>query len=292
MNKGVQKMDKRAIFITYTKIILGSLIVSLPMPFLLVPNDVVLGGIGGLTVIVYHFTGWPLGVLTLALNAPFFILAFFFLGRSFIAKAFLGVFSVSVFIQLFSMIDFVLTRDPLLIALVSGVLIGIGAGLFISAGGSGGGIDLLARMIMKKFPDRFSMGQIIMCFDFSIVFLGAAIFRRLDNAIYALLTIFIVIKLIDLILYGINYAKVAYIISEQGDEIRQLLMANTTRGVTILRGEGGYSGREKSVLLCAIKQKSQITELRRIVYSADPDAFMIIQEAREVFGLGFSDGTE
>jgi len=285
-------MDKRAVLLTYTKIILGSLIASLPMPFLLVPNNVVLGGVGGLTVIVHHFTGWPLGVLLFALNAPLFVLAFFFLGRAFIARAFLGVLSSSVFVQLFSMIDFVLTYDPLLIALVSGVLIGVGAGLFISAGGSGGGIDLLARMVMKKFPDRFSMGQVIMCFDFSIVLLGAFVFRRLDNAIYALLTIFIIVKLVDLILYGINYAKVAYIISEHGDDIRQLLMDNTTRGVTILRGEGGYSGREKSVLICAIKQKQQITELKRIVYSADPSAFMIIQEAREVFGLGFSDGTE
>jgi len=285
-------MDKRAALITYVKIILGSLIASLPMPFLLVPNNVVLGGVGGLTVIVHHFTGWPLGVLLFALNAPLFVLAFFFLGRSFIAKAFLGVASSSVFVQLFSMIDFVLTHDPLLIALVSGVFIGIGAGIFISAGGSGGGIDLLARMVMKKFPDRFSLGQVIMCFDFSIVLIGALVFRRLDNTIYALLTIFIIIKLIDLILYGINYAKVAYIISEHGDEIRKLLIDNTTRGITILRGEGGYSGREKSVLICAIKQKQQITELKRIVYSTDPVAFMIIQEAREVFGLGFSDGTE
>jgi len=284
-------MNRKAELISCLKILIGAFIVSIPMPFLLVPNNLVLGGIGGITVIIHHYTGWPLGVLLMALNAPIFVFAWFFLGRKYIAKAFLGVFSSSVFVQILSMFDFVLTYDILLVALVSGVLIGIGAGLLLSAGGSGGGIDLIVRMILKKFPDRFSMGQIIMVFDFSIVALGAFVFRRLDNAIYALLTIFIIIKLVDLILYGINYAKVAYIISEHGDEIRHLLMESTTRGVTILRGEGGYSKREKSVLICAIKQKQQITELKRIVYAADPEAFMIIQEAREVFGLGFADGT-
>jgi len=285
-------MNKRAELISCIKIFIGSLILSIPMPFLLAPNNVVLGGVGGITVIVHHFTGWPLGILLLALNVPLFAIAWFFLGHKPIAKAFLGVFFSSVFVQIFSMFDFVITYDPLLVALVSGVLIGIGAGIILAAGGSGGGFDLITRVIMKKFPDRFSMGQILMCIDFTIVAMGALVFRRLDNSMYALLTIFVIIKLVDLILYGINYAKVAYIISEHGDEIRKSLMESTTRGVTIIRGEGGYSGREKSMLICAIKQKSQITELKRIVYTADPSAFMIIQDAREVFGLGFADATE
>jgi len=280
-------MKQNGQVLSYIKILIGSALCAIPLPLFLLPNNVVLGGVGGITVILYQLMGWPPGLLMIILNAPAFLLAFFHLGRQFFIKASVGVLISSILVQILTPLNIPATHDPLLVAVYSGLLIGVGAGIILTAGSSGGGMDMVARVILQKYPDRFSLGQIIMFFDFCVILAGALIFQRWDNAMYAMITIFIIIKIVDAILYGVNFAKVAYIISEEGDAIVTRIMQEMVRGVTVLRGEGGYSGREKSVLICAIKQKQQITELKRIVYGVDPNAFIIIQEAREVLGSGF-----
>ena len=284
-------MNVKAEVISYIKILIGSALTAITLPLFLLPNNVVLGGIGGITVILYRLFALPPGLMMLLINAPIFLLAFFHLGRAFLIKASVGVLLSSVLIQVLTPLNFPATADPFLVTVYSGILIGIGAGLILSTGSSGGGVDILARVIRKKYPN-FSIGQLILIFDFCVVLTGALVFGRWDNAMYAMLTIFIIIKIIDAILYGINYAKVVHIISEHGDAIGERIVQEMVRGVTILRGVGGYSGREKSVLICAIKQKQQITEIKRIVYSVDPDAFIIIHEAREVLGRGFMNADE
>jgi len=248
----------------------------------------VLGGVSGLATIVHYLTGWPAGMLIALINVPIFVLALIFCGRSLVLYSFLGVITTSVLVDAFAVIGFVVTDNLLLVAVYSGVLVGTGGGLLLSAGASAGGTDLAARVIHTKWPNR-SLGQFILILDASIVALGALVFRRYESALFAGIAIFIMIRIVDYMLYDRDMAKLVYIISEShGDEIREKITRDMKRGVTILHGAGGHSGREKMVLLCALKGKLHIIRLKRDVKLIDPDAFVIISDAKEVVGRGFS----
>lgn len=271
----------------YIKIVLGCLLASIPMPFFLLPNNVVLGGVGGVSQIIYHFTGFPPGIMFFLFNIPIFLVATKSLGKPFIFRALLSVVLSSFVIDFFRMFNFVATTDPFLVALYSGILIGVGVGLLLSADSSAGGIDVLAKMIHKKRPD-LSLGQVIMMFDFSVITLGVFVFRSLDLAMYAFFTIFIMIQIIDFILSFGRHAEVCYIITKQKDLLQNSIVDTLKHGVTILPAVGGYSGDEKTVLICAIRNKKQIITLKKLVHELDPDAFFYIHGTKNIFGHGFT----
>ena len=163
---------------------------------------------------------------------------------------------------------------------------GAGLGLVFSAGASTGGSDIIARLLAIKLP-HLNLGQLLMLVDFFVVIISAAVFGSYESALYALIAIFLSSKVIDIILYGFNYAKVAYIISDNPAEMGQKITDKLGRGATVLYGRGAYSGKDKEIIMCAIKRQ-QIVDLKRTVQEVDEGAFLIISEAREVFGLGFS----
>jgi len=281
-------MDWQKHVVKCAKITLGGALVSVGLQFFLVPNSMVLGGVSGLATIVHYLTGWPTGLLIALMNIPIFVLALIFCGRSLVLYSFLGVITTSVLVDAFAMTEFVVTDNLLLVAVYSGVLLGTGGGLMLSAGASAGGTDLAARVIHTKLPNR-SLGQFILLIDASIIALGALVFGRYESALFAGIAIFILIRIIDYMLYDRDMAKLVYIISEScGDEIREKITRDMNRGVTLLHGEGGHSGREKTVLLCAMKGRLHIIRLKQDVKAIDPEAFVIIGDVKEVLGRGFS----
>lgn len=164
---------------------------------------------------------------------------------------------------------------------------GIGLGIVYRTGATTGGTDILAKLIRQKFP-YINMGTLLLIIDIAIITTYAAIFDKLESALYALITMFIAAKIIDIVLYGASMSKLCYIISDNSDEIRDFIFKTLDRGVTFLNGAGGYSGKNKKVVMCVIRPR-QIVELRAAINTIAPDAFIIITDAKEVFGNGFSD---
>jgi len=239
-------------------------------------------------MILHHLTGLPSGIMIIVMNIPLFLIAWKMFGFRFMLFAAFGLVLSSTAIDLFAYYlgSIRPTEDLLLSSVYGGAVMGLGIGLIISAGSTTGGSDLAARMFRRRRPD-ISIGRMIMVMDAAVIIFGAIILQRYESAMYAMFVTIISNRIVDAVLYGVNYAKVLYIISDKDTQIREKI-TSMQRGVTVLKGVGGYTGNEKTVLLCAVKQNQKITEIKRVVYSLDPHAFIIIHEAREVLGLGFA----
>lgn len=177
--------------------------------------------------------------------------------------------------------------EPLLASLYGGLLLGVSYGVIFRHGGSTGGVDIAARLLKLRFS-YLPIGRLILVLDLVIIAVSAVVFGTVDSALYGLVALYISTILMDFVLYGMNKAKFAYIISDLSDEIASAITQGLSRGVTILEGKGAYSGTEKKVLLCAFK-KHQIMDLKRTVKEIDPNAFLIVSEAYEVLGVGFEE---
>ena len=271
----------------YVKIFVGAALIGIALHFFLIPNNIVLGGVSGLTVILHYLTGIPAGVIFFGINFPVFLIAFRSLGKDYILHAFLGIALCSIIVDVLAFLPFVATSDIFLISIYSAVLIGFGVGLVLSANSSAGGSDIIARMVNKKRPD-FSVGLVILIFDFTVVAIGVAVFRNLNHALYAFFTIFLLIQIINFVLSFHRHGKVCYIITEKGEEIQQAIVHILQQGATAIEAEGCYSGKEKNMLICVIRQKQEMIKLKRTVKEIDPDAFVIIHDAKEVFGQKFA----
>jgi len=237
-------------------------------------------------MILNRLLSTPVGLVTITLNIPLFILAWKRIGTNFLIGSIMGLVLSSGILDLFELVPpIVLTTNPLLAGIFGGVISGFGQGLIYSAGGSTGGVDIIAKVLRHYFP-YIDYGRIIMGLSAVIFIAYALVFEAYENALYSVFTSFIVSRMVDTVLYGLNYSKVCYIISEKSGEISDAITRELSRGVTLLYGRGAFSGKDKMILLCAIK-KQQILDLKRVVKRIDPDAFMIITEAREVLGYGF-----
>ena len=270
----------------FLTILVGAILDAAGISFLLYPNGVIMGGIMGIAMILNRLLSTPVGLVTITLNIPLFILAWKRIGTNFLIGSIMGLVLSSGILDLFELVPpIVLTTNPLLAGIFGGVISGFGQGLIYSAGGSTGGVDIIAKVLRHYFP-YIDYGRIIMGLSAVIFIAYALVFEAYENALYSVFTSFIVSRMVDTVLYGLNYSKVCYIISEKSGEISDAITRELSRGVTLLYGRGAFSGKDKMILLCAIK-KQQILDLKRVVKRIDPDAFMIITEAREVLGYGF-----
>ncbi|MBO6011557.1 MAG: YitT family protein, partial [Oscillospiraceae bacterium] len=272
-------------------IAIGTFIYGLGVNFLMRPNGIISGGITGIAMVInYALPVIPIGVMIFVINIPIFIVGFKVLGWRFLLASLVGMLGLSVFIDLIELFSFPLTDNPLLAALFSGVITGFGLGLVFLVGASTGGTDIIVKVVRQKHQ-HFNLGTLVLILDVIIILIYAVTFRMFEAGMYSLIAIFIESKLIDVVLYGVNYGKVVYIISDKAEEINKAINEEMDRGVTKLYGEGGYSGEKKTVLLVAIKRR-QITKLKQIIKKADPKAFVIMTESREVLGEGFQKNEE
>lgn len=266
--------------------VVGSLIFSLGFSFFLQPNDMSPGGISGLSLVVVELLGFgSVGTLSILINLPLFILGGLKIGKRFFCGSLLGMLLSSVLIDAFSLLN-VAPVEPLLGVLYGGVLCGLGLGVVFVNGTSTGGSDILVRLLKLKYRN-VPIGQISMSFDAIVVVLTGLVFRDVTKALYTGVTVYICGKVIDAVVYRFDYSNVALIISREYEAIAVAIGEKLDRGATFLHGEGSYSHTQTKVVLAAVK-KQQIAELKELVVELDPNAFIIVQEAHQVLGDGFS----
>lgn len=266
--------------------LVGSAIFSLGFALFLAPNDMNAGGISGLAMVAVELFGFgSVGILSIIINLPLFLLAGLKIGRKFFAGSLLGMVLSSVMIDAFSMIPFS-PPEPLIGAIYGGVICGLGLGVVFMCGTSTGGSDILVRLLKLKYRN-VPIGQISMCFDAVVVILTGLVFQDVTKALYTGVTVFVTSRVIDAVVYRFDYTKVALIISDQHETIAKEIGLRLDRGATFLHGEGSYSGKQIKVILSAVKRQ-QLAELKDLVTSIDPNAFIIVQEAHQVLGDGFS----
>ena len=270
------------IFVT----ILGSSIFALGFSLFLLPNDMSSGGVSGLSMVLVELLGFgSVGTISILINLPLFILGGLKIGKQFFAGSLIGMVLSSVLIDAFALIPFP-TPEPLLGCIYGGVLVGLGLGLVFICGSSTGGSDILIRLLKLRYRN-VPIGQISICFDAIVVVLTGIVFKDVSKALYTGFSAFIVGKVIDAVIYNFDYSKVVLVITTKYDEIAEAIGEKLDRGATFLHGEGSYSHTPTKVVLAAVK-KQQIAELKELVMEIDPRAFLIVQEAHQVLGDGFS----
>lgn len=266
--------------------ILGSAMFAAGFALFLQPNDMNSGGISGLAMIVVELLDFgSVGTLSILINLPLFLLGGLKIGKRFFAGSLLGMILSSVLIDLIAAFPMPQT-DPLIGAIYGGVVCGLGLGIVFTAGASTGGSDILVRLLKLRFRN-VPIGQISMSFDAIVVVLTGLVFGDVRNALYTGITVYLCGKVIDGVVYRFDYSDVALIISSEYEQIAEAIGEKLDRGATFLHGEGSYSHKDTKVVLAAVK-KQQIAELKELVMEIDPKAFLIVQEAHQVLGDGFS----
>lgn len=271
----------------YTLVVVGSALFAVGFQLFLYPNDIIGGGVAGIAMIINYLSGLPVGVMTIILNIPLFIVAWRQFGTRFVIGSFVGMMLSSVFVDLLAMVKYTPTDDMLLACFIGGAVKGLGLGLVYYSGATTGGMDIVAKFMRLKFP-YINFGTLMLLMDAVIVAVFAVIFNKVEAAMYAVIAMFVGSKAMDLVLYGVGNSNVCYIISEKSEQLISDITDHLHRGVTILEGEGAYSHRNKQVLLCVVK-RTQIAEIRKIIKNVDENAFFIVTDAKSVFGKGFGD---
>ncbi|HWR42458.1 YitT family protein [Sporomusa sp.] len=269
----------------YLGIVLGTVITALALNIFLIPNKVAAGGVSGLATVFHYAFGLPVGMTMLALNIPLFFASVKILGTRFGINTLLGAAVLSISIDLTAPFTRILTSDLLLNSLYGGVLSGIGMGLVFKFKGTTAGTDLAAAIINKL--TGISVGQALLGVDFFVIALAGFVFESAELSLYALISLFVTTQIIDLVQEGPSTAKAFFIMSNSPEAVADAIMAELGRGVTFLSGRGGYTQTDRDVVFCVVST-SEVTLVKDLVYRIDRQAFVIVADAHEVLGEGFT----
>jgi len=265
--------------------IAGSAVFAAGFAFFLEPNDLSPGGISGLALLLVELTGFgSVGVLSILMNLPLFVLGGLKIGKQFFVGSLIGMVLSSLLIDGFAAMQLPAV-EPVIAIIYGGVICGLGLGLVFVNGTSTGGSDILVRLLKLRYRN-VPIGQISLTFDAAVVLLTGLVFRDMNKALYTGITVYLCGKMVDAVVYRFDYSKVALIISREYEAIAREIGIKLERGATFLHGEGSYSGADTKVVLVAIK-KQQLAELKELVMDLDESAFVIVQEAHQVLGDGF-----
>ncbi len=269
-------------------IIAAAAIFSVGVVCFISPNDIAPGGGTGIAIILAELTGLPLGTLIGLINVPLMIVGFVLLNKRVMIKTLISVAAISLFT------DYVLAAAPvynaqggdgILAAVFGGVLMGAGVGLTYAREATSGGTDIVAKAVNRFKPDA-RLGAVQLVVDLAVILAGLAVFRNLDAALYAVISVFVQSKLVDMLVYGGQESRLVMVFSAIPQQLSQRLLQKG-RGVTLLEAKGAYSGAERPVVITAV-YKSQYAKIRRIIRDTDPEAFVIVTSVGEVFGNGFT----
>ena len=266
----------------YIIVALACVVMAFNINYFFIGNKLAEGGVSGLSLIIHYLSNIDVSYLYFALNIPLIILAYIFLGKNFLLKTLFATFILSVFLKVFASFSEPLD-DILLAAIFGGAINGIAIGIVFYAGGSTGGIDIIAKIINKYIGIPIS--RILLTTDFIVLSIVAVIFGKVIF-MYTLISLVISSKMIDIIQVGIYSAKGITIITTKEDEIRKRIMEDTGRGITLIDAKGGYTQKEIGMLYCVVGQY-QLIKVKTIVKEVDPSAFMIVADVHEVIGNGF-----
>ena len=266
--------------------VLGTCACGLGVGSFLLPNRLSSGGFSGLATVAYYFLGWNVGLTVIILNIPLFIFALIRIGRRFFIKTIFGATFLSIFIDVFSKYPLIV-GDRFLACIYGGILIGIGTGIVFRANTSTGGSDLIVQ-IARSYKVKIASGKLLNMIDIGVVFINVLFFRELEIGLYSAIAIFLDGVMIDIIFEGITFSKMMFIISDKSEEILNCLHNDVNCGVTEFYGKGSYKGTSKVILMSVVNRRD-IPMIREKIHEIDNYAFLVVGNAREVYGLGFKD---
>ncbi len=274
---------RREIVTAYIQIVIGCVIGGAAYPLFLTPNLIAPGGLTGVSTILFHFFSLPVGITSLVMNIPLFLIGFRSVGPIFVLRSLLATFLFSLTIDLIRLQP--MTDDPLLASLYGGILLGIGLGLILRGGATTGGTDMVARMVHRRFSS-ITVGMFLFALD-CVVVIAAGLSMGSKEALYALICIAVSSKVIDVVMVGFTANKACFIMSAAWETINDRILHEMNRGVTHLRARGGWSREERPVILCVVS-RNELPRLKEIVREEDAHAFMFVSEAFEALGEGFA----
>ena len=249
----------------------------------LIPNEIAPSGFTGIASILHSLFSWPIGTVMLLLNVPFFYIAYREYGKTFFVRTMYCLVLYSLCSDIFP--EYALSRDALLASVYGGILFGAGIGCVLLGGGTTGGSELLAKLIVLK-AKGLSVGKLVFLVDCCVIAAACFVFG-VEASLYAVISLFITSKMIDLITNGMATGRAFYIISKKSGEIAREVINKLERGSTFFYARGAYTDREIEVLLCIVQSRTETVRLKEIVSEVDADAFMIGFHAQEVLGYGF-----
>ena len=275
-------------------IVAGSVCYAVAIGMFSDPNDIAPGGLTGVAILLNYLFDWiPVGVATIVMNVPLLIISWFVLSKSMVIRTLCGIVISSVLTDVVT--PYVNTlflstivegdKDPLLVCIFGGALLGLGVGLILRRGGTTGGSEVISRLLEKKYP-HMSVGTLILGVDAVVITLSAIVYGHIENALYAVVFVFVGSQIIDRVVYGGRSGKMMLVLSKKHAEITHAIIHNVNRGVTLLKSQGGYSGEDRVTLLVAVR-KDELFRLRKAVFDVDPDAFVMVLTTDEVRGMGF-----
>ncbi len=282
----VEKLFSSLWFFNYFKVLVGSITLAFGLVYFIIPLHVVPGGVYGLSIVANHLTGFPIGMLALAINIPLFIMGMRVLGKQLGVKTFVSMVLTSVSIDVLTHFSGgkALTEDILVSSIFGGVLAGVGIATVIRGNGTTGGTDIIAQIISKY--TKIPVGQLFLMVDGIIVLSSVVIFRKIDLAPYAIIAIFSVSKTIDAILTGLDNRKAVFIISNEHEKIREIILKDMDRGGTYINSKGLYTNEERNIIFSALSRK-ELARLQSYIKQIDPEAFMTVINTHEIIGSGF-----
>ena len=248
------------------------------------PNNLAPGGVSGISIMLNRLTGLEVGTWIIILNIPILLLGLWKFGFKLIVSTMYCTFLSSAILNMLARYD-AITQDKLLAAITGASLVALSIGMIFKAGATTGGIDIIIKVIKTKYP-HMKTGGIFFCTDATIVALSGILFRDIETALYAAIAVVTCSMVMDVVLYGRDGAKMIYIISDKWETVTQRLLLELDIGVTHIEGYGAFSGREKKVIMCVMR-KQLAPRIEEVVKEEDPEAFMIVTDATEIFGEGY-----
>ncbi len=282
MNQNHQMQQIKNVFF----LVLGSVVYGIGTHSFVMPANIAPGGAVGLALIVNYLSGLPVGILTIFLNIPLLALAWFMLSKRFVITTGIACGVCSVILD-FGITPFlpVYEGDRLMSSLFGGILVGIGMACIFMTGSTTGGTDILGYIMQKKKP-HISIGKALLMVDGVILLLSIYVFQNVEAGLFGLISLFAQTRVMDAIIYGNDIGSMVTIVTRYPEKITEGILVELERSATVMDAKGAYSGADVKVLLCSIR-KHEFYKLKRIIYSADPNAFIMVTETTEVFGEGF-----
>lgn len=265
-------------------ILAGITLVAIAISMFLVPNKIVNGGASGLATIIYYTIGIKPSISNAIINGILLIFSLICFGKKFVAKTLSSIVGLTILIEVFSYFPPV-TDNVLLAAIFGAVLYGVGIGIVLCQGSTTGGTDIMGRLIQHKKP-HWKIGKVLLGVDFFVIFLSLITFKTTEAVLYGIIALFISTNAIDWLIKSLNISKLAFVISDKGQEISNFLISTSPRGVTLVEARGGYTQENRQVLICALKD-SELPEFQRKILLLDEAAFIIYSESQQIVGNGF-----
>jgi uncharacterized membrane-anchored protein YitT (DUF2179 family) len=278
----LQKARKLGIEILVT--LLGTLIMASGISFFLLPNQLSTGGFSGIATILYYLFNFPVGISMIVLSIPLFIFAMFRLGKIFLVKSLIGTISLSLFIDWLDKYPLIV-GDKFLACIYGGIIVGMGTAIVLKVDSSTGGTELISSII-HSFNHKLKLSNMIVIGDVLIITANVIFLKEIEIALYSAIAIYLYGKILDIFFEGVYYTKLVFIISDKSQQISTEIEMKVKRGVTGLYGKGMYTGNEKLVLICAAS-RGDIAKIKVLAKAIDNQAFIVVANAKEVFGEGF-----